>query len=534
MAVSVIGGRDISEDRRRLSKCTAIVATLGRLLHLINNCVISIKQIKLVVLDEADQLITGDFRSSIDKLFRMFARKPQVIASSATYADGLDKLLLKYMHNPAAVSATHEIPMLIGIKQFVHIVTGNSIDDAKIPTIKTMMDKVDAIDHILKNVSFKQCILFSNSQMRAESFFSYLTAKGWKVDLIIGSHEQYRRTSTFQKFCKYESRILIASDVVARGIDVENVNLVVNLDVPTNSSSYLHRIGRCGRFGTCGIAITLLNDDADLKRFQEMLGYIGANGIKISLLPSLSKLNNIQLWNFSNEQSDVSIFNDVDTVSVEAKCPSGIEATIDVNEVNKGKASVQSQNIELLDICKLMLENKSHSSVQVDLDLFADYSNQDVRPDETADSPNDIKEINYSAQGATSNELILMTNRDADATNEKLSDTDAANKEGALAPDTLPNDVFLQAVKNLQIGQSYDVFSPIMADSNSFEESFTEGRPNFSTYVAAVTRKDSTKKHNLCRKSKLKAQYHWQSIYWQQYNQINQYFCWTKSSSASK
>lgn len=531
----MIGGRDLSEDRRRLSKCTAIVATLGRLLHLINNCVISIKQIKLVVLDEADKLITGDFRSDIDKLFRMFSPRPQVVASSATYADGLDKLLLKYMHNPAAVSATHEMPMLIGIKQFVHPVADSSNDGATIPTIKTMMNKVEAIEHILKNVSFKQCILFSNSQMRAESFSSYLAAKGWKVDLIIGSHAQHQRTSTFQKFCKFELRILVASDVIARGIDVENVNLVINLDVPTNSSTYLHRIGRCGRFGTCGIAITLVNDDTDLKRFQDMLGCIGANGIKISVLPSVSKLNNIQLWNFSNGQSDASIFNGVDRVSIEAKCPSDIASeTLIVNEVNKGKASVQSQNIELLDISKLMLVNKSQSSVQVDLDLFADYSNQDVTPNGIADSPNDRKEMNCSGQEATSDKLILMANGNADLINEKLPHNDAANKGGSLAPDTLSNDAFLLAVKNLQIGQSNDVVSPIMVDSNSFEESFAEGNPNSSICVPVVTRKNSTKKHNLLRKSKLKAQNHWQSIYWQQYNQINQYFCWTKSRSASK
>lgn len=525
----MIGGRDICEDRRRLSKCKAIVATLGRLLHLIKNCVISIKQIKLVVLDEADKLISSDFRTGIDELFKMFSQKPQVIASSATYANGLDKLLLTYMQNPAAVSATHEMPTLIGIKQFVHVVlaTDETHSEATTPIIKMMKCKVNAIEYILKRVSFKQCILFSNSQMRAESFFTYLTSNGWKVDLIIGSHEQPLRTSTFQKFCKFESRILIASDVLARGIDVGNVNLVINLDVPTDSSTYLHRIGRCGRFGTYGIAITLINDDMDMKQFEKMLGTLGTDGIKVSLLPLISELDNSRLWDFSNKQSDASIFDESDAASNDGEGSGDYrEISSNVIESNQNNVDTHNQNLELLQISKSMLENKSQCNVQVDVDLFTDYSNQD--DDVTSNTEIDKMDAEITAYDVMSNSV--------ENSNEKHQHIDEVIK--IRESDNFKHRAFLQAVKNLQICHEYHGESPIPIDSkpeteDSTEDS-TEGKPDTSIYVAAKRNKNAVKERDGVRKSYSGAQNHWQHIYWQQFNQINQYFCWIKSGLPPK
>lgn len=519
-AISVIGGRDISEDRRRLSKCKAIVATLGRLLHLINNCVISVQQIQLIVLDEADKLITSDFRSNIDKLFKMFPVKPQVIASSATYANGLDKLLLKYMQNPAAVSVTHGMPILIGIKQFLHFVTDNdsSNNEVTVPTIKMMMCKVDAIENILKRISFKQCIIFSNSQMRAESFFKYLTEKGWKADLIIGSHEQQRRTSTFQKFCKFESRILIASDVIARGIDVENVNLVINLDVPIDSSTYLHRIGRCGRFGTYGIAITLITDNMDMNRFEKMLANIGADGIKVPRLPLINELDNSRLWDFCNKNSDESLFYEIDTAT-SGREGSGKFCDIPPNVIESNERGVcpQHQNMELLQLSKLMLENRSENNVQVDLDLFTDYTNLDATSDV------EINTINGKINTIESDTDVIL--------HEKPQHID----EMIAVPNAehFQNRAFLQAVNKLHIQQPPYIVSPTNVASTSKTEIVTEENPN-SIKMADILRKNVTKEYCSVRKPKLTAQNHWQNIYWQQFKQINQYFCWAKSNFPSK
>lgn len=305
----VIGGRDIGEDRKAISKCKAIVGTPGRLLHLIRNNLICLKHIQILVLDEADKLFTDNFRKDIDTLTNALKKDRQTIASSATYADGLDKLIVSYMQNAIAVSATREIPILIGVRQFAFCIESKSTENsASAPAIQRMMKKVEAIESILSHLAFKQCVLFSNSQMRAESFSNYLTSREWTVDLIIGSQDQCIRTSTLDKFRQYKSRILITSDLMARGVDIENINLVINIDVPRESSTYLHRIGRCGRFGTKGIAITLISDEEDLMAFRKLLGRIGGNDLKIAKLPSAEYFSESDPWNFASQDDALKSF----------------------------------------------------------------------------------------------------------------------------------------------------------------------------------------------------------------------------------
>lgn len=488
----MIGGRDICEDRRRLIKSTTIVATLGRLLHLVENCVISLKEISLVVLDEADKLITSDFRSNIEKLFRTLSVKPQVIACSATYADGLDKLLLKYMKNPAAVSATSDRPTLIGIKQFIHSVTegDNGHNEAATPAIKMMMCKVDAVENILKRISFKQCILFSNSQMRAESFFSYLKQRGWEVDLIIGSHEQHLRTSTFQRFREFESRILIASDVMARGVDVENVNLVINLDMTTDSSTYLHRIGRCGRFGTYGIAITLISDRKEMDKFEQMLGSIGADGAKFSILNLNSELDEPQPSDFPNAHNEDSVFGEIDA-SIDLRDLSNIKRVTSPVKIESSQVCPQNKNMELLQLSKLMLDHKPGEHVKVDLDLFADYTN--------------CNDAHINGTKTTKRECTISSS------------------------DSVTNRVFLQAMKRLEVSRPLDVADAVTVESPTKPDDVTERSIDNSSKIPTVIRKIAPKKHERASKSRAMSQQFWESIYWQQYNQINQYYVhWMK------
>lgn len=196
----MIGGRDIADDRRRISKCKAIVGTPGRILHLIvNNCV-CLQNIQTLVLDEADKLVTDNFYHDINTLLNALSKTRQIIASSATYANGLDRLIVSLMHNPIAVSTSRDTPVLIGVKQFLLPVDTFSVKHTNpTPSIRSMLRKVSAVEYILSTVSFKQCILFSNSQFRADSFANYLTQNKWTVELALGSHDQSTRTATIQK-----------------------------------------------------------------------------------------------------------------------------------------------------------------------------------------------------------------------------------------------------------------------------------------------------------------------------------------------
>lgn len=169
-------------------------------MHLIvNNCV-CLQNIQTLVLDEADKLVTDNFYHDINTLLNALSKNRQIIASSATYANGLDRLIVSLMHNPIAVSTARDTPVLIGVKQFLLPVETFSVKHTNpTPSIRSMWRKVSAIEYILSTVSFKQCILFSNSQFRADSFANYLTQNKWTVELVLGSHDQSTRTATIQK-----------------------------------------------------------------------------------------------------------------------------------------------------------------------------------------------------------------------------------------------------------------------------------------------------------------------------------------------
>lgn len=198
---SVIGGRDIADDRRRISKCKAIVGTPGRILHLIKNNFVCLQNIQTLVLDEADKLVTDDFYRDINIVLNALNKNRQIIASSATYANGLDKLIVSLMHNPIAVSTARDTPVLIGVRQFILPVDAFPAQNTtSTPSIQAMWRKVNAVEYILRTTTFKQCILFSNSQFRANSFANYLTQNKWTVELVLGSHDQSTRMATIQKF----------------------------------------------------------------------------------------------------------------------------------------------------------------------------------------------------------------------------------------------------------------------------------------------------------------------------------------------
>lgn len=391
--VSVIGGRDIAIDRVNLNRCTAVVATPGRAIHLIENKILNTENIRLLVLDEADKLMAGDFRSQMKTVFKALPMERQFISVSATYADNLDKVIAALMKDPVAVSATQEIPNLIGVQQFLYATESIQLDTATSSTdiIQSMKRKVVAIEAILGNTSFQQCILFSNSQLRAESFQNYMAEKMWASELIVGSHSQDIRSAIMKRFREYKTRILITSDLLARGIDIELVNLVINIDVPRDASTYLHRIGRCGRFGRRGIAITLIDDASDQLKFDQLFFNNNENRAK---LPDIAKMKKLDLWNykveayercFGDDEPDI----DVNVSPKDEKCDNSTESADqpvpapndnadssdeDKDDDNDDADSIERNNFVLLEMAELMLDPRGEkSNINVNANLFADY-----------------------------------------------------------------------------------------------------------------------------------------------------------------
>uniref|UniRef100_A0A182PJU7 RNA helicase n=1 Tax=Anopheles epiroticus TaxID=199890 RepID=A0A182PJU7_9DIPT len=290
-ARSFIGGMEISVDRKNLQNCSAVVGTPGRILHLIKSNVLNTSCIRTLVMDEADTLLQPSMRGDIDKIVSTLPDKRQTIVCSATFYNNRDRELLRYMNAKfIGVTPKREVPLLFGIKQFVREIP------AETDNVKELMARVSVLNEIFKQINFSQCVVFANTIAKAETYCTYLKKAGWPAEVINSGMEQRFRIKAIEDFRAFRARVLIATNLIARGIDVENVNLVINADVPKDNATYLHRIGRAGRFGTKGIAITLVSGVKDMERFRRILHDIGGNEMFVLKLPQGGPLDD--LWQF--------------------------------------------------------------------------------------------------------------------------------------------------------------------------------------------------------------------------------------------
>ncbi|KAH8297649.1 hypothetical protein KR054_004774 [Drosophila jambulina] len=261
-----IGGTDVITDRKYMKNCRIVIGTPGRLLHLHKNNVLCLSNMNLLVLDEADQLYQQEgLHRHINELVTKMPRKMQKIACSATYEGNLDELLAKSMDKPVLISNSERATVLLGIRQFVYELP------RQINSLEQMNCKLDAVMKIFDLVPYEQVVLFASSRMRADSFRSYLKSRGVECHLISGAMSQTERSEVFDCYRFFRMRTLVATDVFARGVDSPHTNLIVNLDLPTDNVDYLHRIGRAGRFGSKGIAITLVCENEESDKFKGIL-----------------------------------------------------------------------------------------------------------------------------------------------------------------------------------------------------------------------------------------------------------------------
>lgn len=301
---SFIGGMNINDDKKKLNGCHIAVGAPGRVKHLIEKELLKTNNIRLFVLDEADKLMDKSFQTDINYIFSKLPSNKQVIASSATYPGDLEVFLQMYMRSPLLTSPNNEGPILLGLKQFASVVSSHP------NVMKQVQIKIDELIKILNKIPFKQCIVFSNYQSRAQSVCNKINSKGLSATYIVGSQDMVKRQEAIKKLKSCQCRIMLTTDLTARGIDVENVNLVVNLDIPEDGATYLHRIGRAGRYGSLGISITIISD-TEVQTFQKILASLGRNNFSVAKLPVEYPLN---IWNCEYEMFDkISAKSDNDT-----------------------------------------------------------------------------------------------------------------------------------------------------------------------------------------------------------------------------
>ncbi|CAH8485473.1 unnamed protein product [Schistosoma turkestanicum] len=276
-----VGGLPLADDLRHLSNCHIVVGTPGRVRYLLEAGYLSTEHIRQFVLDEADLLLSGGadakltggsvnnaFPADINYIWWNLPQSKQVLALSATYTDYLvNEHLPRYMNDPAIIRLAVKDPALIGVRQFFHLIQPTTRAPASV-----FDAKVKFLCKLLNATEFQQCLIFSNFHNNAQDLCDALCSRGWPVSYISSSLEQGERFRAFNKLRTFQCRILITTDLTSRGIDAENVNLVVSLEVPWEHETYVHRVGRAGRFGSYGASVIIVSDVGDecnlLKKLQ--------------------------------------------------------------------------------------------------------------------------------------------------------------------------------------------------------------------------------------------------------------------------
>ncbi|XP_026481081.1 probable ATP-dependent RNA helicase ddx20 [Ctenocephalides felis] len=391
-----IGGLPMSTDRNKLKGCHIAVGAPGRVKHLLVNRVLNPNNIKLLILDEADVLINETFIDDIKYIYSCLPSKKQIIASSATYSSEFAKFIKVFMKQPSTISPQYDVPVLLGVKQFITTVHPAANDPLNIAELI----------RILSQISFKQCVVFSNTKSNAEQVYVSLIKHNWPCEYLSSDHSQVTRLAILSKLKSFQCRILVTTDLTARGVDVENVNLVINLEVPLSHATYLHRIGRAGRYGTYGAAITFINDSKELFKFKNVLYKIGGDNISVDILPH-DKIPNV--WDKKENFEFGKVWGDVFSESSEnqnrnidrQQYERPIEVIQNVNEYQKDKKSdiheikqnISPNNKKLNDGVKYNEKNmKNHlpgnetfvipnlTELQNDMDIFmkTNYSEKDI------------------------------------------------------------------------------------------------------------------------------------------------------------
>ncbi|NXI79083.1 DDX20 helicase, partial [Rhipidura dahli] len=246
-----IGGTPLSQDRSRLKKCHIAVGSPGRIKQLIELDYLSTASVRLFVLDEADKLLEeGSFQEQINWIYSSLPANKQMLAVSATYPESLAAALTRYMREPTFVRLNPTDPGLLGLKQYYKIVNSHPLPH------KTFEEKTRHLQELFSKIPFNQALVFSNLHSRAQHLAEILTSRGFPAEYISGNMNQNQRLDAMAKLKQFHCRVLISTDLTSRGIDAEKVNLVINLDVPLDWETFMHRIGRAGRFGTLGLSVT--------------------------------------------------------------------------------------------------------------------------------------------------------------------------------------------------------------------------------------------------------------------------------------
>jgi translation initiation factor 4A len=242
-----VGGNSVREDVSALEQgAQFVVGTPGRIFDLINRNALDRSQIRVLIMDEADQMLQEIFFEQVMCILdKGFPAQTRVALFSATMPESVRTVASKILNDPVRILIPPSAVALSGIEQYF-------ID------VEREDHKFECIADLYKNLNIAQAVIFCNMRKTAEKLTEKMTTHGFPVSCVHGELEKPERERRMRQFLGGESRVMIATDMIARGIDVQQISLVINYELPQNHETYIHRIGRAGRFGRKGVTINIL------------------------------------------------------------------------------------------------------------------------------------------------------------------------------------------------------------------------------------------------------------------------------------
>ena len=261
--VEVVGGMPMRPQIRDLrAHPDIVVATPGRLIDHVNRRNVDLSQVQVLVLDEADRMLDMGFRPQLEEILRELPSRRQTLLFSATMPNGVHALALRILKDPEWVSVSPERVAAETVEQVVYPVRPEK--------------KGDLVLELLNEPGMDQVLIFTRTKIGADALGTKLERAGVSVGVMHGDRNMKQRMKALEAFDEGHIRVLVATDVAQRGLDIEGISHVINYDVPQDPEDYVHRIGRTGRAGAKGDAITLMTgaDLALVRSIEQTLGYV--------------------------------------------------------------------------------------------------------------------------------------------------------------------------------------------------------------------------------------------------------------------
>ncbi len=272
-SLAIYGGQSIERQILALKRGVhLVVGTPGRILDHLRRKTLKLNNLKFVVLDEADEMLDMGFIEDIELILQETPQEKQTLLFSATMPEEIQRLARKYLNNPEFVSVSRDELTVPQIDQVYYEVKEHN--------------KLDGLCRVLDTTNISRAIIFCRTKRGVDELVAGLEARGYEVQGLHGDLTQNQRNKVMKNFRESQVEILVATDVAARGLDIENVSHVINYDIPQDPESYVHRIGRTGRAGKSGVAISFVipREYRQLRLIEKMISY----KIKREKLPSVA------------------------------------------------------------------------------------------------------------------------------------------------------------------------------------------------------------------------------------------------------